>query len=214
MYGVVLMAALTTGGGQAPLFHHFGGYGQGYGGCYGYCYGGWGHPWHPPAGCWGAGYACYGCCGGYHDLAYAPVAVGTGPYLHGGPADGGGTIPRPTPDDDRKTPDDGKKKKKNIKDDDDLGSARARLVIDVPEGVTLFVDDREVKANGRKTFQTPLLERDEAYFYEVRAEMMVDGERVTETRRVTVRAGEVSREDFRALATTGRRAGPATARSE
>jgi uncharacterized protein (TIGR03000 family) len=166
-----------------------------YGACYGYGYGGWGAVshgcWGAPYGCygaWGPGGACYGGCGGYHSPAYAPIPTAAPPMP---PAD--------TPKDDGKK-DNGKKK------DDDEGSVsrRARLVVALPEGAKLYVDGKLIpNAAARKSFSTPALTRGQTYYYEVKAEMMVDDEPVTQTRRVLIRAGQTVREDFSSLATTG-----------
>ncbi len=54
-------------------------------------------------------------------------------------------------------------------------------------------------ASGVRTFSTPSLEPGQAYYYIVRAEVVVDGKPVTETRRVIVRAGQTIRADFKDL---------------
>jgi uncharacterized protein (TIGR03000 family) len=207
MYSLVLLAALTTGE-QTPDFFlrghgcHgcygcYGYYASCYGACYGYGYGGWGchgyGGWGAPYGCygsacyggWGApGWACYGCCGGYASMAYAPGPVGIMP-----PAGEPGPMT-------------GTKKKGPEPDGGEASSAsRARLIVELPAGAQLYVDDKPVAAAGRKAFRTPELRPGASYYYEVRAEVMRDGQRVSETRRVVIRAGQVAREDFRSLGT-------------
>ena len=49
----------------------------------------------------------------------------------------------------------------------------------------------------RRTFVSPVLQPGETYFYDLKAEVVRDGERKTETRRVTIRAGQIARVDFR-----------------
>ena len=51
----------------------------------------------------------------------------------------------------------------------------------------------------RRTFHTPDLEKDQAYYYEVRAEVVRDGKTVGETRKVIVKAGQVIKADFSSL---------------
>jgi uncharacterized protein (TIGR03000 family) len=217
MYSVVLMAALT-GGGNAPelFFHHgchgcYGCCGGCYGGCYGSCYGGcygygggWGYGggcwgcWggYGCNGCWGGCYGCYGCYGGHGYSDYAPGGVG-GTYAPGGVgapgvAPGGDVLPRPKEEKD--------KDKDNNKES--MAPNRARLIVELPADAKLYVDDRPVKASSpRRTFHTPELELGQAYYYDLRAEVVRDGKPVTETRRVIVRAGAVIRADFSALDT-------------
>ncbi len=128
-------------------------------------------------GCCGC-YGCYGCCGGYAVPGYA-VPAGAAP------AGGGEMVPAPNKDT-------GKEKDKG-------GSAR--LIIEVPAEAKLFVDDQPMKtAAERRTFSTPVLKPGQAYFYDVRAELVVDGKSYSETKRVIVKAGEVSRASFADLA--------------
>jgi uncharacterized protein (TIGR03000 family) len=51
----------------------------------------------------------------------------------------------------------------------------------------------------RRTFISPVLQPGETYYYDLKAEVVRDGEKKTETRRVTIRAGQVARVDFRDL---------------
>jgi uncharacterized protein (TIGR03000 family) len=102
--------------------------------------------------------------------------------------------------------DDGKKDNGKKKDGDDEGSVsrRARLVVALPEGAKLYVDGKLIpNAAARKSFSTPALARGQTYYYEVKAEMTVDDQPVSQTRRVLIRAGQTVREDFSSLATTG-----------
>jgi uncharacterized protein (TIGR03000 family) len=218
MYSLVLMAALTTGEQTPELFHRngchgcYGGYGchgcygggwgcHGcygcYGACYGYGYGGWGGCYGGGGciggcyggcggygggwggcygggyGCWGASYGCYAGCGGYAGMGYAPVS-------------GGHPIASSTPT----APPTAAREE----------STRARLIIELPADAKLFVDGQEIKnVSTRKTFSTPALQAGSEYYYEVRAEVMRDGEPVKETRRVIVTAGKEVREDFRSM---------------
>jgi uncharacterized protein (TIGR03000 family) len=81
-----------------------------------------------------------------------------------------------------------------------LSSDRARLIVELPPDAKLFVDDNPIPVNsGRRTFQTPALDRTQTYYYEVRAEVMRDGKPVSETKRVIVRAGEVVQASFKDL---------------
>jgi uncharacterized protein (TIGR03000 family) len=198
MYSVVLMAALTTGG-SAPDCHWrcgcHGGWGcSGWGwggsgywgcncnyscwGCYGY--GGWGNgggywgSWGGCSGCYGCHgcYGCFGCtgCGGYSGgTQVAPVT---------GPAE---KAPPPKKEGSKET----------------RAPSKAKLIIDVPEDAKLFIDDQLMKsASGKRSFNTPPLERGQTYYYIVRAELLIDGQPYKETKRVLVRAGEEVQANF------------------
>ena len=216
MYGVILMTAMATTQSAPELGwrqHACGGYsachgghGACHGGCYGGCYGGWESlaPTHTPAGCWGVPYGCYGpgwggysCaggCGGYQSAAYGvptPEIATPTPEL----------VPESPPAKDANPK---LKPKATDPDDDELVSTgtRARVVVSLPANGKLFVDNTPIaNAAGVKTFRTPELSKGQQYFYEMRAEVLVDGKVVSQTRRVTVTAGELIRADFSTLGT-------------
>jgi uncharacterized protein (TIGR03000 family) len=78
-----------------------------------------------------------------------------------------------------------------------LPANRGRLIVEVPADAKLYIDDQPMKTAAQvRSFQTPDLEAGQMYYYIVRAEMVRDGQPVSETRRVTVKAGEVSRAKF------------------
>jgi uncharacterized protein (TIGR03000 family) len=87
----------------------------------------------------------------------------------------------------------------------------ARLIIEVPDGGKLYIDGQAMKATTtERLFYTPNLEAGQKYYYDVRVELMKDGQKVTESKRVIVQAGDVLRESFRnmdnaALVTAGRK---------
>lgn len=75
---------------------------------------------------------------------------------------------------------------------------RGRLIVELPTDAKLYIDDQAMKTTAEvRSFQTPDLAQGQAYYYIVRAEMVRDGQPVSETRRVTVKAGEVSRVEFK-----------------
>jgi uncharacterized protein (TIGR03000 family) len=76
-------------------------------------------------------------------------------------------------------------------------AARARLVVEMPEGARLFIDDRPVAVrSGEATFRTPALEPGEEYYYQVRVEVERDGRTLQESRKVVFRAGDDLRTTF------------------
>lgn len=182
MYSVILMAAMTSAP-DAPNCHFkacckpycpppcyvsccgCGGYVACYGncgGCYGGCYGG----------CVGysCGGACLGCYGVYPTYSYSMPLNGV-PMMPAIPAEP--VLPKP-------------KEKEPEKD----GSS-ARLTFDLPPGAALYVDGQLIKgASTRRQFSTPKLQAGQAYYYDVRVEVVRDGKVIADEKRVVVRAGE------------------------
>ena len=191
MYGVVLLAALTTGS-ATPNWH----------GCDGDCYGRFGGCFDDGYGGYGGGYSDgddYGYWGGYNwgygDVSHPGTVV---PGVYGvmgrtvvpGTGTSGKALsqPKPNKNDNKET----------------MGPTHATLVVEVPVNATLFIDNMPVKATaGVQTFNTPALKPGQAYFYLVRIERKRDGQPVSETRRIIVRAGQVTRADFKIVASEG-----------
>jgi uncharacterized protein (TIGR03000 family) len=72
-----------------------------------------------------------------------------------------------------------------------MAPGKGKLIIDVPEDAKLYIDDQLMKtSSGKRTFNTPALERGQTYYYIVRAEVVMDGQSYSETKRVLVRAGD------------------------
>jgi|SRR5579871_3923056 len=229
MYSVVLMAALTAGTSTPSWCWGCSGCHGGWGGCHG-CHGlfsGW-HGCHGCYGCSGSGchgiwygchtYAGYGCyCWGGCYGAYAAGCSGAGCYgcfgCHGMPAAApsymgapgapGGGAPEQVP-----------APKKEEKKTTSLN--QARLIVELPADAKLYVDDRLMQTNSeRRVFSSPRLEDGQTYYYILRAEVVRDGQTLSDTKRVLVRAGDVVEASFRDLehlAAVGTNA--ATARAE
>jgi uncharacterized protein (TIGR03000 family) len=194
-YGWYADYSSTHGGGYDSSAYDGGGFGScrglSYGGgdggdCYGGAYWGccgYGINGYATYGCHG----CYGCYGCYGCTGYAPSltpGVAPGGYYPALPttAPGGGSDVLPPPK----------------KEGTSRAPTRARLVVELPADAQLYVDDRRTQATSeRRTFQTPELEKGQAYYYEVRVEAVRDGKPVSETRRVVVKAGEEVLADFK-----------------
>lgn len=237
MYSIVLMTALATTsagpqfGQRNGYYTHpsrnvcsvacygsyrpFHGYGAA-GGCYGYhggCYSAFGvvvaDPHH--GGCTG----CFGAYGG-HSCYGIPVPVGSMP-----PVPGTDPYPPINPPVKKKAekeaeevappkekPKPGGKDEK--KPEEESVHARAKVRIDVPSGGKLFVDGRHINvAPGIRVFQTPVLTPGEAFFYDIRVEVALNGLYRQEERRVIVRSGQDVAVSFQNLSP----AGTATARA-
>ena len=214
MYSLVLMAALSTGPATVPDCHGchgcWGGYSCGgcWGGCYGCygCYGCWGG--YSCCGCWGGYSDCYGCSGcygcwggygygyggcqgwtgcygGYPPAYYTPPAGGMPPAgapAGAAPTGGAETVPPPAKGGEKK---------------DEVSSTRAKLIVEVPADAKLYIDDQLMKTPAtRRVYSTPDLERGQLYYYMVRVEVVREGQKQTETKRVILRAGQEVRADF------------------
>ncbi len=192
MYSVVLMAALATGT-TAPDCHYHSGYsccggysygccgGYSYGCCGGYSYGCCGGYYY--GGCYGSySYGCAGCCGGtpYHLLPYGPAA----PVTPAPPE----KVPAPKPEDPK--PDAPKK-------DGAMAPNVGRMVVEVPVDAKLFIDGQLMKTSTeRRSFRTPELVPGQQYFYDLRAEVTIDGKTEVETQRVVIQGGATAQASF------------------
>jgi uncharacterized protein (TIGR03000 family) len=69
-------------------------------------------------------------------------------------------------------------------------SQPARLVVTLPADATLTVNDQPTtQRTGRRVFTSPPLESGRTYYYTLKAQVVRDGQTMTTTRDVTVRAG-------------------------
>jgi uncharacterized protein (TIGR03000 family) len=177
MYSVVLMAALATTA-DAPACHG-GGCGC-HGGCYG-CYGCYGGCYGCYGGCYGCYGGCYGCYGGCWGGCYGCYGGGV---IVAPPAGGGEVIPA-------------KPKEMKGKEGETAAPRTAKLVVELPDDAKLFIDDQLMKTpSGKRTFNTPTLDRGQAYYYMVRAEVVRDGKTYSETKRVIIRVGDTAQALF------------------
>jgi uncharacterized protein (TIGR03000 family) len=76
----------------------------------------------------------------------------------------------------------------------------ARLKFTVPAETKLYVDGKLAPGSGtERAFFTPPLERGKKFFYEVKAELVVNGKTITDEKKVIVEAGANITEDFAKL---------------
>lgn len=210
MYSLVLMMALS-GSAEAPSFG-----GRGCNGCNG-CNGCWasscngcgGSSCHGCNGCRGGflgglfgknkgchgcnGYSCHGCngyschgCNGYSGHS----CNGCHGAVHNGCC--GGTVVVPAgpvePKKEMKEP------AKEEKPEGAAAAAPATLVVTLPADAKLTIDESATKATAAvRTFVTPTLEAGKDFSYSLKAEVVRNGQTLTATQNVTVRAGQVSR---------------------
>jgi uncharacterized protein (TIGR03000 family) len=162
--------------------------------CYGCsCYGGYGCSCYGGYGC--SCYGCYGCScygasvyGYYGPTVDGGVPVGpTGPPAMGAPGLPPTTPPGPPAP---PMPHPGKTSAPSP-----LTNARtpATIQVSVPAQTVLYFDGIKMTSTSTsRRFSTPPLETGKTYFYNVRAEVERDGQTVTTTQRVVVRAGEMA----------------------
>ena len=216
MYSVVMMAALTAGStSTGNWFRNSGCHGcHGWGhstyagnlchGCYGVgshgtyghwgSYGSYGHynsfSVYTPSTCFGT-FGCVGCYGCYGGWSCYGTALPHHGYWHECPQ--GVIAPqeavpgRVAPGRDPKieeTPLPREKKEDQV---------RARISIDVPAGAKVYLDGQLMRSTDTKrVFQTPALVPGQTYFYDVRVEIVRDGQTVSETQRVVLQPGQVA----------------------
>jgi uncharacterized protein (TIGR03000 family) len=176
------------------------------GGCSGYrhcifghhCHGlfGFRHSCYGCGGCTGyscSGASCFGSCTGYSCTGCVGYGCGMswgGPvYMAPSAMYGTVTNPNPTPAMPPVTQPD---TKKDVKD----GKMGANIRFQLPATAKLYVDGRLTSLTGtERSFVTPSLGAGK-FFYEVKAELLVDGQVVTEQKRVIVEAGSNLVESF------------------
>jgi uncharacterized protein (TIGR03000 family) len=193
MYSIVLATMLTTSA-AAPDWGCRGCYGchscwACSGGCYcGGCWGCYGcgcYGW----GCYGCG--CYGCYGGggcYGCVACYGGCYGGWSYTFSCGCGGAAVAPAPPPQ-----PADKEKKATAL-------PSHATITVALPSDARLYVDGDPIDlSSGARSFRTPDLQPDREYFYTFKAEVVRNGQTVTESKRITFRAGETPRIEFNQL---------------
>jgi uncharacterized protein (TIGR03000 family) len=81
--------------------------------------------------------------------------------------------------------------------DREKAAATARVVVKVPEGARLFVDNEPCPlTSAERSFDTPELRPGVTYHYTLRAEVTRDGRTLKESKRVTVTAGRETKVEF------------------
>ncbi len=189
MYSVVLLMALS-GGAETPAAHY---------GCQGACYGGkachggyacnGGHGCRGQRACHGCDGGCYGCDGGRRFGHRRNKDCGCCGVQHA--CYGGVVAPAPPP----------KKEKKKMPDpkgtgkgEEVLAPAPATIIVSLPADAKLSVDGQATTStSATRTLVTPALAPDQEFNYTLAGEIVRDGQTVTTSRTITVRAGEETR---------------------
>lgn len=193
----------------------WGGYSYAPCGCCGYSYapcGCYGSTWGGGMGAWGGGYGYVeggapmtgpgmGAVGGGPEQVGPPVG-GTRPGAGApGPGGGPGTGPGAPPRGGVRTPPAGAGGPGGPGGPGGTtslpGVGSAQIVVQLPVGAKLYVDDHLMRTpTGKRTFTTPRLDNGQAYYYILRAEVVRDGKVQREQKRVIIRAGDVVKATF------------------
>jgi uncharacterized protein (TIGR03000 family) len=215
MYSVVLAAVLTAGSATpATGFGWHSSYGSCYGcsgcyGCYGCCGGCWGSCYGCCGGYYSSCYGCYGCCGGCwgsyysysscygcygcHGCCGGTVVYSYPVYSCYGCCGGchGTVVPAPAV-----VPDKPKEKLPTpMKSEAPVNTGT--VVIAAPAGVQITVNGQAIALKGtEQSFVTPELEPGANYSYMVKASTVREGQTVSQTRKVMIKAGGEARVDF------------------
>ncbi|MCI0377020.1 MAG: TIGR03000 domain-containing protein [Gemmataceae bacterium] len=218
MYSVILMAAMSTApAAEGTCFmqmfrchgcsgcHGNGSNCNGWGymtyagnlcsGCFG-CHGcyGWGHfagyGHHPSFNVYTLNYfGCYGCYGGWACYG-APLAQ------RGWIPDTRGKEPERKPGEPEVTPTPKEQKKKL--------DSQARVIVEMPADAKLYIDDQPTAATStQRVFHTPDLVADRTYFYDLKAEVVRNGQTIVRTQRVMLRAGHDTVASFAGMDNSG-----------
>lgn len=168
----------------------YGGYAcSGYGGCYGGGYGG----------CYGGGAVytgggCYwGCSGAGNVGAYAsPYGMTTYGCAGGLAAPAVGAPGAPAPGTTLPAPGTGRKGDKGT-----MLNSTGTILVTLPADATLTVDgNRTTSTSATRVLVTPELQPGYEYYYTLRAQVVRDGQTLTQTQQIAVRAGEATRVPF------------------
>jgi uncharacterized protein (TIGR03000 family) len=206
MYSVVLATVLTAGSASPAWGHGCHGCCGGYnafsyscggccGGCYGSCYG--------CGGCCGGCYgSCYGCCGGYSSC----YGCCGGCYGCCGGCYGGGAQAQPEKKDDKKGDKKGNKKDKKGEDESMARPTQATVVVELPADASMMIDNYVSDLTSEiRTFVTPELVPGQDYYYTIKAEVVRDGRKVSQSQKIFVRAGRTTRVEFGEMAESAAR---------
>jgi uncharacterized protein (TIGR03000 family) len=110
--------------------------------------------------------------------------------MYGTPVMTAPTTTTPTPPPDMPPVDKGKTTNPDMKDKETSSATKAKLIVELPADAKLFIDDQPMKTlSAKRVFSTPTLQKGQAYYYEMRAEIVRDGKTITESKKVVVNAG-------------------------
>jgi uncharacterized protein (TIGR03000 family) len=184
MYSIVLAMALSNGA-ATPAWEPGNDY------LSGSRYGDYGHQQYRGrrGGCCGCSGGCYGgCWGGRGNVSYGGCCGCTGGYYMMGHGCYGGTMEKPK---DKKTEKIKEKPKEEGKEGETRLPAPATLIVSLPAEATLTVDGAATTStSATRVFASPDLPPDKEFYYTLKADMMRNGEKISTTKKVSVRGGQ------------------------
>jgi len=138
-------------------------------------------------GCSGGCSGSYGCGGGYGGASYGCAGGGCyGGAAYGAPVvmpSGGVPVAPKAPE-----------KVKAPKETDTMLSAPATILVSLPEDAKLMIDETVTRStSSTRVFVSPTLDNGKTYSYTLKAEAVRDGQTITASKKVEVRAGEETR---------------------
>jgi len=148
------------------------------------------------------GFSCVGCYGAYGGYSgYGVPAPSVPPTM----APGTTTPGRPAPE---VTPPPAERKKVSEE------QVRSKVRVEVPEDAKLYIDGKLMRtASARRIFQTPPLEPNRIYFYDVRVELERNGQTFRDSQRLIIRPGQEVTASFADLERRAAAAATATAQN-
>lgn len=85
-------------------------------------------------------------------------------------------------------------------------TAMAHITIELPKNAKLYVQGQQMDIDSTKQeFVTPALERNTRYSYTMKVEADLDGEMISETKKVGVQAGQALNVNFREMIVNARK---------
>ena len=131
-------------------------------------------------------HGCYGCYGGWSCFGSPSSVAGYGLPYSSGPVPPVVVVPGTSPIAPQPLP------------NKEGAMLRSTVIIEVPGNAKLYVDDNLMKGTeSQRVFQTPPLNADETYFYDIRVETMVNGRVSTDRQRIMIHPGETVSAAFR-----------------
>ena len=141
-------------------------------------------------------YGCYGCCGCCGGVSYSVGCAGYIPVSTPKIVPVGGDTPAPAPTGGNTVP-----SNSNVRvvstNNEQAAAQPARVTVLVPAQARLWVDQVECPLTSSvRSFNTPPLNANQQYFYNLKVEVARDGRTISETQRVLLTPGQETRVDF------------------
>jgi uncharacterized protein (TIGR03000 family) len=144
--------------------------------------------------CFKGGHGCHGSCHGYASCSGYMGCTGCtgGVMMNPAPMGAPSAAPAPAP-----TPKGAEPRPATPRQPASLDAAPAKVLVSLPADAKLSIDGNStVSTSSSRTFVSPDLQVGKDYVYTMIAELSVDGKIVSESKTITVRAGETTQVAF------------------